>query len=224
MPTSKDVSDYITLDYYDQPLLEIAVVEGSEADRLGRVLQARTLGYWVEDSQENKVQRGMEIWDRVVVRLSRSDLQTSIDLLDGIAVRDFKDRLQSVPLVGAKPAGSRSDIELVRTKSELEAAQNEIERLGEALPTCSECDSSPAVCFGQYEGDGVPQPSCHSCCGHGNEDGWCIPLSDLPETAAAVDANNTRLATELNELRKAVDKLRTMSNSAVQDALKQVGL
>jgi hypothetical protein len=52
-----------------------------------------------------------------------------------------------------------------------------------------ECDfcGKPATCYGQYEGveeaeDGSPDYGCDDCCGHGNEDGWCKPLSGPQET------------------------------------------
>jgi len=43
-------------------------------------------------------------------------------------------------------------------------------------PTCAMC-GKPAACFGLYEvPDGEPSYACGSCCGHGNEDGWCLPI------------------------------------------------
>ena len=38
-----------------------------------------------------------------------------------------------------------------------------------------EC-TQPAACIGEYEGHGGEAPACDSCCGHGNEDGYCRPL------------------------------------------------
>jgi hypothetical protein len=42
--------------------------------------------------------------------------------------------------------------------------------------TCDHCKRRPAVCIGRYEDDGPPESACNKCCGHGNEDGWCMPI------------------------------------------------
>lgn len=43
----------------------------------------------------------------------------------------------------------------------------------ETDPVCAHC-GAPATCFGLYEDpNGEPDYGCDSCCGHGNEDGWC---------------------------------------------------
>ena len=41
---------------------------------------------------------------------------------------------------------------------------------------CGTCGTAEASCFGSYEGHERPNFSCDTCCGHGNEDGWCEPL------------------------------------------------
>ena len=46
---------------------------------------------------------------------------------------------------------------------------------------CYHCVSKPATCIGAYENAEIPAPACDECCGHGNEDGWCIPTADLAE-------------------------------------------
>lgn len=48
----------------------------------------------------------------------------------------------------------------------------EVERLRANLILCR-C-GQPATCFGSYEGRRDPAFSCSTCCGHGNEDGWCF--------------------------------------------------
>lgn len=47
----------------------------------------------------------------------------------------------------------------------------------DVLLKCHIC-GKPATCVGVYEGrDDQPRlPACDDCCGHGNEDGWCVPL------------------------------------------------
>ena len=43
-------------------------------------------------------------------------------------------------------------------------------------PACNIC-GGPATCIGAYEGNEAA-PACSTCCGHGNEDGWCLPLNE----------------------------------------------
>lgn len=46
---------------------------------------------------------------------------------------------------------------------------------------CYHCGDRPAACYGAYEGSQVPATACDICCGHGNEDGWCIQIADMLE-------------------------------------------
>ena len=41
---------------------------------------------------------------------------------------------------------------------------------------CAIC-LSPAACVGAYEGAQEEAPACDTCCGHGNEDGYCRPIA-----------------------------------------------
>jgi len=44
-------------------------------------------------------------------------------------------------------------------------------------PKCAHC-GEPASCLGSY--DGAPEAyACDACCGHGNEDGKCVPLDGV---------------------------------------------
>jgi transposase-like protein len=43
----------------------------------------------------------------------------------------------------------------------------------------------PVSCIGRYEGAEKESPSCDTCCGHGNEDGYCSPVKDEPAEAPA---------------------------------------
>lgn len=43
-------------------------------------------------------------------------------------------------------------------------------------PICDRCGQL-ATCLGAYEGTEIPDYACDNCCGHGNEDGWCRPIS-----------------------------------------------
>lgn len=55
--------------------------------------------------------------------------------------------------------------------------------IGERLSRqrCAVC-GAPASCFGVYELE-TPENrrafACDECCGHGNEDGWCVPIEDM---------------------------------------------
>lgn len=62
----------------------------------------------------------------------------------------------------------------------------EVERLREIIPTCDHCGERVGACFGRYEDVGDPHVACDMCCGHGNEDGWCVQLIDLPGWSATV--------------------------------------
>jgi hypothetical protein len=44
----------------------------------------------------------------------------------------------------------------------------------------------PAACLGSYEGHAAWGYSCDVCCGHGNEDGRCFPLADIPDRYLAL--------------------------------------
>lgn len=60
----------------------------------------------------------------------------------------------------------------------------------------------PFTCFGEYEGNEAY--SCDTCCGHGNEDGWCVPIND--DTKLLI-SKLCRERAELREEREAAEKL-----------------
>jgi len=45
------------------------------------------------------------------------------------------------------------------------------------LPECDIC-GKPASCIGIYDAMEGEAPACDECCGHGNEDGTCLPIAD----------------------------------------------
>jgi hypothetical protein len=76
---------------------------------------------------------------------------------------------------------------------------------------CANCGEL-ADCLGSYENNHSWAYACNSCCGHGNEDGCCFPLSDIParyqakldriaelEAAHVVSEADKRVAEELRE-------------------------
>ena len=86
---------------------------------------------------------------------------------------------------------------------------DEASRLRSLVSTCAQCEQRPAACFGHYEGgsDSGPSAHCDQCCGHGNEDGWCLPIADLPGWAATVDLNADKIAQERDDLRAVLSDL-----------------
>ena len=44
--------------------------------------------------------------------------------------------------------------------------------------TCSGC-GEPATCVGAYESEEDLGFACDTCCGHGNENGWCVDLERI---------------------------------------------
>lgn len=101
-----------------------------------------------------------------------------------------------------KSANVALEAEIVRLKGELEKAHalnrdidrarrilqdernallKELEELRMATLKCAHC-GKPATCFGRYEDQSGPlEFACNECCGHGNEDGWCKRIRELPE-------------------------------------------
>lgn len=63
-----------------------------------------------------------------------------------------------------------------RHDEESAAAKRTITALAEGNLVCSMC-GKPATCVGYGEGPEHMGLGCDECCGHGNEDGWCIPLA-----------------------------------------------
>ncbi len=71
-------------------------------------------------------------------------------------------------------------------------------------PTCAVCAKLPA-CIGAYEGHSPIAFACDECCGHGNEDGWCVPLA---KAAEAWERDQQILVLRLNETGEEADRLR----------------
>jgi len=55
--------------------------------------------------------------------------------------------------------------------------QRRIEELEATALACHVC-GKPAACIGRYGTDDAYSPACGTCCGHGNEDGWCRPVPE----------------------------------------------
>ncbi len=105
---TEKVSDYIALDWYDGPLLQIATVDFEEPRLDGvpkRLIQVCTFctTHFSEASADEALavsaqtgKRGATFGQgartRAVIRLSRDDLQAMLDLYDGKPVKDYNDR------------------------------------------------------------------------------------------------------------------------------------
>lgn len=74
--------------------------------------------------------------------------------------------------------------------------------------SCAHCQERPAVCIGSYERQQDIEAACDICCGHGNEDGWCLQIEQLAdreplvqEVLEAVRAYDDQDATEMGGAR-----------------------
>lgn len=80
-----------------------------------------------------------------------------------------------------------------------------------ALKLCANCHK-PATCYGQYE-DQPEGYACDDCCGHGNEDGHCEPIS-----APSVSDSNAAQTEELGETKADVSAgQRPRQNAATEN-------
>jgi hypothetical protein len=87
------VSDYIVLDGYDGPLLEIARVDFTEVCRMVQVRSLCTF-HEIEQPPGERLRgstSGKKPWTRTVIRLTRDNLQAMLNLLDDkptVSIRD----------------------------------------------------------------------------------------------------------------------------------------
>lgn len=66
-------------------------------------------------------------------------------------------------------------------------------------PMCRHCETR-ATCVGEYERtDHDIGFACDECCGHGNEDGWCIPICDADGWMSTVSRAAATLRDELDK-------------------------
>lgn len=67
------------------------------------------------------------------------------------------------------------------------------------IPRCSRHPESPAACLGTSEGDDLWDFFCNECCGHGDEDGKCVSVHDLPTAIAAMNDTTEIFKNDLKE-------------------------
>lgn len=80
---------------------------------------------------------------------------------------DNQSKRDAVPAYGVGDSGDRPDS-------------------GESEYDCLIC-GDPATCIGRYEGHGPVSTACDTCCGHGNEDGWCVPVERVSRMRRSAD-------------------------------------
>ncbi len=101
-------------------------------------------------------------------------------LCDDVAYKDLPDE-----------SSTRDEID--RLKAELERANDKpIAMLKAVAGGAGRCDmcGRTATCLGAYESEENLGFACDECCGHGNEDGWCVRLklkADLTECDQSFD-------------------------------------
>lgn len=78
---------------------------------------------------------------------------------------------------------------------------------------CAHC-AKPATCIGRYEDGSNPiDAACDECCGHGNEDGWCVRLAEVPSMMNKIDRARKRADDEVERLRAEFDRLTLLINT-----------
>lgn len=65
-------------------------------------------------------------------------------------------------------------------------------------PTCAQCNLNPAACVGRYDNMNEPAPACMVCCGHGNEDGYCVLLDAKVTVEPTANPNASPVFVPLN--------------------------
>ena len=93
------VTDYIALEWYDGPLLEVARVDFVDRDSPKPMVQVCAL--CTVKAIEGPPSAGLraavsgdEPWTRATIRLTREDLVKMLDLIDGKAIEDWNGDLQ----------------------------------------------------------------------------------------------------------------------------------
>lgn len=70
--------------------------------------------------------------------------------------------------------------EALKKRGKSDEEIREILRPFEQGKKCATC-GRPAACYGAYEGSEVEEYACDVCCGHGNEDGHCRPVTPFEQ-------------------------------------------
>ena len=105
-------------------------------------------------------------------------------------------------------------------QAEADQLRSDVERLRGEMNSCPHC-GDPATCFGEYEtcdGTGFGF-GCDTCCGHGNEDGWCRPIAELPDYLRDTAISVSTLSESVDDLRAEAERLRAGIDKLMRHAL-----
>lgn len=149
---------------------------------------------------------------------SPADLSVAVgELLDEVTAARHELELAKgeISRMTMRPADEVLDAARDYTKR-LDVAVAERNRLSALLPKCVEC-GKPAACLGNYDqscggeaGTSAEDDyACSDCCSHGNEDGHCWPLEDIPGVMQTLDINLTETVAENKKLEARVAELET---------------
>jgi hypothetical protein len=93
-------------------------------------------------------------------------------------LRGQRDRADALCDLTSRAAGAGERV-VDAIAAERDAARAELAKTQARAIKCGHCEHEAATCFGSYEDDDNWAFACDTCCGHGNEDGHCIPLAEL---------------------------------------------
>lgn len=101
-----------------------------------------------------------------------------------------KSQIGEAGSVTAAEAGQSTAQELpVQTSNALPASP--LPSSGSSPETCQIAGcTNPVTCFGAYESDANRGYGCDKHCGHGNEDGWCMPVDEWRHSPDCAKAND----------------------------------
>lgn len=85
----------------------------------------------------------------------------------------------------------------------------------ERLLVCAHC-GKPATCLGAYESEENLGLACDDCCGHGNEDGWCVPADEVNATLQRVAQREQRREAFVEAFQAWADESAAGSDGAIE--------
>lgn len=111
-----------------------------------------------------------------------------------------------------------ADLEALRFARDIILTHNarvaETAALRASHPQCANC-GNPAACLGSYESNDAWAYACGDCCAHGNEDGCCFPLAEVPARYQALVAREAAEEEELATSLARMQELEGMTFAAV---------
>lgn len=96
-----------------------------------------------------------------------------------------------------------ADLEALRFARDIILTHNarvaETAALRASHPECANC-GNPAACLGSYETNDAWAYACGDCCAHGNEDGCCFPLAEVPARYLALVRSEAAASDDLDTI------------------------